>query len=148
MLLRIPGDSKLKLAGSCALIAVLFSLAQQAQSEPAPIAPPQPCLQAAMTQLEITACAEAAAAHADQRLNHAYDELMRYLDGEERDRLASSERAWVAFRDADCAFWGYGDFSLAPTNRAYCQADLSNDRAKELESWPPNAPRSALVPHN
>ncbi len=106
-----------------------------------------PCEQSARTQPEITACAVAAARAADQHLNNAYRDLLRYLDPEETKNLLAAQRKWVAFRDADCAFWGAGDFSLAPTNKAYCVADVSERRAKELESWPPNSDRSAVVPY-
>jgi uncharacterized protein YecT (DUF1311 family) len=137
-----------KLGAIGPLIVVSMALASPGTSEPIPRSGHPSCEQAATTQPEITRCAYAAAAAADQRLNQAYKELTTYLDRAEQARLLSSERAWLAFRDADCTFWGHGDFTLAATNRAYCLAELSADRAKELESWPPNAPRTALVPRN
>ena len=105
------------------------------------------CWTTALTQEQITSCAAAEATAADKRLNAAYRNLLRYLDPPESRGLAAAQRTWLAFRDADCAWWGRGDFSLAATNKLGCLADLSNARAKELESWPPNAPRSAVQPH-
>jgi uncharacterized protein YecT (DUF1311 family) len=103
-----------------------------------------PCLDKAMTQPEITACLANDARAADKRLNSAYADLLRYLDPGQQEQLRAAQSAWLAFRDADCGFWGAGDFSLAATNSLSCVADLSNERAHELEGWPPNAPRSAL----
>ena len=104
------------------------------------------CWATAHTQAQITSCAAAEATAADKRLNGAYRDLLRTLDLAESRGLAATQRTWLAFRDADCAWWGRGDFSLAATNKLGCLADLSNARAKELESWPPNAPRSAVQP--
>lgn len=75
-----------------------------------------------MTQGEITACAEREARAADGRLNRAYEDLLRYLDASQTRRLQAAQRAWLAYRDADCGFWGEGDFSLALTNRNNCIA--------------------------
>jgi uncharacterized protein YecT (DUF1311 family) len=69
------------------------------------------------------------------------------LIGRGTKSLLAAQRKWVAFRDADCTFWGAGDFSLASTNKAYCIADVSELRAKEFKGWPPNSDRSALVPN-
>ena len=82
----------------------------------------------------------------DRRLNKAYREVLRYVDGDEKAKLLAAERAWMAFRDADCTFWGASGGTIAPMNEASCRARLSEDRAKELDGWPPNAPRDALAP--
>ncbi len=107
-----------------------------------------PCEQAAATTDQITGCAAKGQAEADARLNAAYRDLLRYLDPDERKQLVAAQRSWLAFRDADCAFFGGGGGSLAPANRLSCEAGLTNARAVELEGWPPNAPRSALQPRH
>jgi uncharacterized protein YecT (DUF1311 family) len=107
---------------------------------------PPACAESARTQPEMTACARTDATAADRRLSAAYRELLRYVEGSDRRRLVAAQRAWLAFRDADCAFFSGGGGSIAPMNAAVCRADRSRTRAEELESWPPNAPRSALVP--
>lgn len=107
---------------------------------------PQRCEQTAVTTGELIACAGSRAAEADAHLNKAYRDILRYVDGDERTKLVAAERAWLAFRDADCTFFGAGDGSISPVNEAFCRAGLAETRAKELESWPPNAPRSALTP--
>jgi uncharacterized protein YecT (DUF1311 family) len=128
-----------------AAVALAISVPALAKASPPPPSA-RGCEQAAHTQGELTACAAGQAAAADRRLNAAYRDVLRYVDGEEKAKLIAAERAWVGFRDADCAFFGSGGGSIAPMNEAFCRADLSLARAKELEGWPPNAPRSALVP--
>ena len=106
------------------------------------------CLATAQSQQALTACAgaqAAQAAQADRQLNAAYRDLLRYVDGDERARLVAAEKAWLAFRDQDCAFFGDGGGSIAPMNQPLCRASLSRARAKQLNGWPPNAPRSALA---
>jgi uncharacterized protein YecT (DUF1311 family) len=103
------------------------------------------CYDRAMTQPEINACAAADAADADRRLNRSYQALLCYLDDEEKERLKAVQRAWLAFRDVDCAYWASGGGSIAPMNRLQCIAMLSNQRAMELDGLPPNTPRDAWV---
>ena len=107
-----------------------------------------PCEQAAATTDQIAGCAAKGQAKADARLNTAYRDLLRYLDPDQRKQLVAAQRTWLAFRDADCAFFGGGGGSLAAANRLSCEAALTNSRAEELEGWPPNAPRSALQPRH
>lgn len=105
------------------------------------------CMDTAMTQGDMTACAGAKAADADKQLNAAYKDILRYVQGAERAKLVAAQRAWLKFRDADCAFWGDGGGSIGPMNRAHCLARLSLARTEELKSWPPNADRSAIAPN-
>ena len=93
------------------------------------------CWKTAKTQLELDQCADADARGADQRLNKAYQAVLGQLDEGERKLLVEAQRAWIAFRDKDCGFWGSGGGSIAPMEAANCVASLSNDRAKELEDW-------------
>ena len=102
------------------------------------------CKDTARTQIELNACARAAQRAAEERLDKSYKGVMCHLDPDGKARLASAQQAWIAFRDADCVFWR-GDGSMAPMNEAYCRATLANARAKELDGWPPNAPRNALA---
>jgi uncharacterized protein YecT (DUF1311 family) len=104
------------------------------------------CMKTAQTQSELTTCAERWAQTSDKLLSKSYQAVISYLCPDERIQLASSEQAWIAFRDADCAFWGGGGGSIAPMNHAICRANLSGDRAKELDSWPPNSSRDSIVP--
>jgi uncharacterized protein YecT (DUF1311 family) len=142
---RLEGAMKIGQSGliilALAVTAPGVGLAQAPKKTPS-------CEETAQTQSDLTACAISGAQAADRRLNHAYREVLRYVDGDPQAKLVAAERAWIAFRDADCAFWGAGGGTIAPMNEANCRATLSNARAKELDTWPPNAPRDALAPHN
>jgi uncharacterized protein YecT (DUF1311 family) len=126
--------------------AVFLAAAPEVIAAPAAKPRPSDCFDTAVIQPEINACAASKAAAADRRLNAAYREIMRFLEKEEQAELVKAQRAWIAFRDADCAFFSAGGGSIAPMNDAQCRADLSEFRAKELENWPPNSDRGALAP--
>ncbi len=127
---------------------VLLSLTStSASAEPTKTASALPCEQTARDTYELNSCAVASARAADRHLNMAYRDLLRYLDPVETRSLVLAQRKWVAFRDADCGFWGAGDFQLAASNKEYCIADVSERRAKELDAWPPNSDRRGVRPH-
>lgn len=128
----------------CAIALLSLGLAGKATIA----APPrqEDCLQTAMSQSALNACAARKSAVADLRLNKAYRDVLRYLGPDETQQLVRAERAWIVFRDADCAFFSGGGGSMAPMNEGLCRAGLAEARAAELESWPPNATRDALNP--
>ena len=103
------------------------------------------CTNPAGSQRDLTDCAQAQERVAQQRLDRSYRALGCHLEAAEKAQIEASQRAWEAFRNADCEFWA-GDGSISPTNKALCRANLANQRARELDEWPPNAPRDALVP--
>jgi uncharacterized protein YecT (DUF1311 family) len=76
----------------------------------------------------------------DGRLNAAYRKAMNGLTPSEKDHLKAAQRAWVAFRDADCAAledpqqWG----SISRINANQCMLDRTIVRAIELENFPPS----------
>lgn len=133
---------KLVLLGASMLAALV---AGGASAAPAHRAAKPDCYATAMTQPAINACAAADAAEADRKLNRSYQALLCYLDDDQKARLKVVQRAWIAFRDADCAYWSSGGGSMMPMNEYQCIADLSTQRAKELDLLPPNADRGAFV---
>ncbi len=60
-----------------------------------------PCAQEG-TQMEMTDCAQQRYQKADARLNRAYKPLLEGLDQEHQVKLKAAEKAWIAFRDAEC----------------------------------------------
>ena len=62
------------------------------------------------TQSEINRCADKAYAEADAKLNVIYRQITSRLRSEEFQKtlkaLITAQRAWIAFRDAECAFVG------------------------------------------
>lgn len=85
-------------------------------------------------QAEITECANDAAAKADTALNDAYGQLMNLLGTSEQTLLVDSQKAWIQFRDAECAFRtkSYADGSIYPSLVANCIAELSTERSAQL----------------
>jgi uncharacterized protein YecT (DUF1311 family) len=73
----------------------------------------------------------------DEKLNRVYRRLLTTLTAEEADKLKSSQRAWIAFRDADVALvvhhYGEGG-SLGASIAAMRAFQLTRDRVKDLES--------------
>src|SRR4029079_8301547 len=65
------------------------------------LAPPNPC-DSPQTQVEMNRCAREELRRTDARLNVAYGRLLARLDANRRAKLQKAERAWVAFRDAQC----------------------------------------------
>lgn len=100
------------------------------------------------TTLGITGCNAMEAALWDEMLNadfsnhrawaKAGDDAERpYFDGQFTDRaekLLAAQRAWIAFRDAECALayaaWGSG--SMRNIAASSCMADLTADRVIHL----------------
>lgn len=67
----------------------------------------------------------------DRRLNAAYRELMR--DNPQAGRLREAQRLWIAYRDANCSYYGSGDGSIVRVRAAACLRAMTRQRALELE---------------
>lgn len=74
----------------------------------------------------------------DARLNAAYKVAMEQLDEARREELRDVQRAWIAYRDADCGFYRSGEGTIAAIEGNACMFGLTRDRALELETM--NAP--------
>lgn len=85
-------------------------------------------------QADLNACAGADFAKADAALNAAYKIVHDRLSADGQTRLRDAERAWIAFRDAECNFRSSGDDggSAAVMIDVQCQAYLTNQRAEDL----------------
>lgn len=72
----------------------------------------------------------------DKKLNEVYQSLLAKLSEEEAQRLKKSQRAWLAFRDADVALvvehYGEGG-SLGRSIAAMRAFQLTRDRVRDLE---------------
>ncbi len=81
------------------------------------------------TQMEMNECAGQDFEAADKRLNRAYKKL------EKSSELIAAEKAWIAFRDAECMYQAkpYEGGSIQPTIYAGCLQSLTEDRIKQLE---------------
>ncbi|MES2722190.1 MAG: lysozyme inhibitor LprI family protein [Pseudomonadota bacterium] len=73
----------------------------------------------------------------DTRLNANYAKAMKDLTPEQRDKLRNAQRAWLAFKDADClSLWddAWGTMSRVTANM--CALDRTIERADELANYP------------
>ena len=72
----------------------------------------------------------------DSRLNQAYRVAMADLNDRQKARLKTAQRAWIAFRDADCAAqfdedWG----TLSRISANVCVLQRTVERTLELEAY-------------
>ena len=109
----------------------------------------------AMNQQDMNFCAEQEFERADAELNA----LWRRVIAEERandaeynreyvatgappvnaeQALREAQRAWIAFRDAQCTYEGYENFggSLQPLTEATCRTRMTRERIAQLQPAP------------
>jgi uncharacterized protein YecT (DUF1311 family) len=125
-----------RVSGIAMAIAVTFAVAAHA-APPAKAKPPS-CWDKAMTTYEMTMCAAQDAKAADADLNKVYHKLLASVTSEQKVKLVAAERAWITFRDADCAFVGSAGGTISTVDEVTCRTDRTIDRTKQLEDWPPN----------
>jgi uncharacterized protein YecT (DUF1311 family) len=92
----------------------------------------------APTQGAANACAARELAAVDARLNASYNQVVGRLKAEPAARAAllESQRAWIRFRDAECAFATVnGGGSVLPFLDARCRARLTEDRLRQLRDY-------------
>ena len=129
----------------CLLLGVPVAPAA-ALADDATATPLDSCMDKAASRLDMIVCVSTEASAAGERVGKAYATVACHLGRDEKAALAASQEAWLGFRDADCAFWSAGGGTVARMNEQYCLIHRSNERTAELDRWPPNAPREALVP--
>lgn len=88
------------------------------------------------SQAGMNICAGADYAASDAKLNAAYGEIMKRLsdNADARKLLQDAQRAWIAFRDGECAFSssGVGGGSAYPMIHAICLKDVTDTRLAQL----------------
>ncbi|WP_246672126.1 MULTISPECIES: lysozyme inhibitor LprI family protein [unclassified Mesorhizobium] len=90
---------------------------------------------AAKTQADLATCTTANAASADAGLNAVYKVLAGRLAPADLKRLRDAQRAWIPFRDKECAFrtQPYADGSVYSTLVETCRAELTKARLAQLQ---------------
>jgi uncharacterized protein YecT (DUF1311 family) len=93
-------------------------------------------------QAEMNECAARDANEADAALNLIYPQVLAHYQQMDRDsestegakRLRAAQRAWIAFRDAECAVAGYEALggSMESMLVSGCIAQMTQRRATEL----------------
>jgi len=99
----------------------------------------QECDRNDQSQTGMDMCAGADFKASDAKLNTDYGAIMKRLsdDADARKLLQESQRAWIAFRDAECKFSSSGveGGSVYPMVYALCLQGLTDDRVKQLGSY-------------
>jgi uncharacterized protein YecT (DUF1311 family) len=105
----------------------------------APISAYERCMNGPIgrTQIGMQQCAAEETARHDARLNRNYKAILDQLDSaDDKDAVRNAQRAWIAFRDADCGSyvsmtWG----SMSRLEGAQCMTERTEERADQLQSF-------------
>ncbi|RJT41106.1 lysozyme inhibitor LprI family protein [Mesorhizobium waimense] len=112
---------------SACLVVLAAGSAAQAQEE---------CDRSDDSQSMMTICAGTEYQAADAKLNAAYKDLVGRNDDKTNKLLQTAQRAWVAFRDAECAYTTADSEggSIHPMEVSQCLTELTDQRIKQLTS--------------
>ncbi|MDX8504532.1 lysozyme inhibitor LprI family protein [Mesorhizobium captivum] len=90
------------------------------------------------SQSMMTICANTDYEAADAKLNAAYKEIVGGNDEKANKLLQTAQRAWIAFRDAECAYSTADSEggSIHPMEVSECLTEITNQRTKQLTSGP------------
>ena len=83
--------------------------------------------------LQIVTCVQEFTKAWDDRLNAAYKKLRGSFPEERKILLRDSQRLWVKYRDANCAYYYSREGSLRHIEAAECLRSMTAARALELE---------------
>lgn len=93
----------------------------------------------ASTQTDLNLCADQAYRKSDADLNAAYKAVTERLKDDQATlaKLQSAQKAWLFFRDAECAFSSGGTTggSAYPMVLSQCLDKLTQTRTKELRAY-------------
>ena len=99
----------------------------------------QDCAPTDDTQMCLNARAGAEYRAEDEKLNKAYGEIMKRLSDspEVRKLLQTAQRAWIAFRDAECEFATNSSKggSIYPMALLGCKLSLTQARTEQLNAY-------------
>ena len=99
-----------------------------------------------LNQQDMNMCAEQDFQKADKLLNRTWPEAKSFAEKTDQDleknlqgyakALLDSQRAWLAYRDAQCALDGFGSSggSMEPMLVSGCKATMTNERVKEFRA--------------
>ncbi|MDX8515960.1 lysozyme inhibitor LprI family protein [Mesorhizobium captivum] len=90
------------------------------------------------SQSMMTFCANTDYEAADAKLNAACKDIVGGNDEKANKLLQAAQRAWIAFRDAECAYSTADSEggSIHPMEVSQCLTELTNERTKQLTSGP------------
>ncbi|MGB3068677.1 MAG: lysozyme inhibitor LprI family protein [Ottowia sp.] len=102
------------------------------------LAADDPCFEKAQTQAQLNECAFNSWKRADVELNHLYQQMGDRLHSDQKARqlLVDTQRKWLSFRDAECAFQTMRSAggSIQPMLERSCLADLTRVRITDFQN--------------
>lgn len=89
----------------------------------------------ASDQATLNQCADLDYQAADKKLNETYSKLLKKVSPQSKPRLQKAERAWVAYREAQCEFLTSSPtpYSAQPMIHLYCLSRLTEAQTKLLD---------------
>jgi len=84
---------------------------------------------------DIVECLKAKTAEWDKRMTIAYQQALKNAEPKQRAMLVTAQKLWIQFRDANCDYYDLGPGTIASIKAGYCVKDLTETRARELESY-------------
>ncbi|WP_244847864.1 lysozyme inhibitor LprI family protein [Caballeronia sp. SL2Y3] len=92
------------------------------------------CLDKASTQMAMDECAGRELKAADQKLNDTYRTLLSKVSKDGAEQLRKAQRAWIAWRDAQCTFdtMGTRGGSINSMENALCVEKLTQAQTAHL----------------
>ena len=88
------------------------------------------------TQAEMNVCSAEAFLRKDNELNAVYKKAIQSVDPTRRPKLRAAQRAWLAFRDAQCDFEGSEaeGGTMKPTLVNGCKSEVTTARIAQLRA--------------
>lgn len=90
------------------------------------------------SQAEMNTAAAESFKKADKELNEVYAKVLGVMDDEAKERLKKSQRAWIAFRDAEAAFRADAAArggSMWPLIHEGTRGKLTGERVRRLREY-------------
>ncbi|WP_411506489.1 lysozyme inhibitor LprI family protein [Brucella anthropi] len=92
--------------------------------------------QNASSQAALNECYGKAYKKSDTELNKVFKTLQhRTDDAELKKKLTQSQRAWIAFRDAECDMQTFGGGSISGMAYSICLSELTTQRIDDLKKY-------------
>ncbi|MBR7651076.1 lysozyme inhibitor LprI family protein [Brucella oryzae] len=92
--------------------------------------------QNASSQAALNECYGKAYKKSDAELNKIFKTLQRRADDADlKKKLVQSQRAWIAFRDAECDMQTVGGGSISGMAYSICLSDLTTERVNDLRKY-------------
>jgi uncharacterized protein YecT (DUF1311 family) len=94
------------------------------------------CLNSAPTQLAMDECVGRSMKASDQKLNETYHALLAKVSKSGADQLRKAQRAWLAWRDAQCEFntMGTRGGSINSSMYGLCIDELTQEQTRRLDA--------------